>query len=315
MERVTITDENLLKRFEEDCQIRGLTRETIRNYKGQVKIFNEFLKRYGKNFFSVDREILREFIKYLRFERKASQRRIEHYFSGLSTFYEFLTYEGFTHRNIILEIRKRYLRTYKKNGNSNNQRKLIGVEEMARFINSISDIRDKAMTLLLAKTGIRRGELIAIDLDDINWQEMSITLKPRPKRSNRVVFFDDETAVILMKWIKKRETIVKPDCKALFISYVNGDRLNRSGVYNAFIYWAERAGLHDPNSDKLENRFTPHCCRHWFTTHLRRNGMPREFIQELRGDARRETMDIYYHIDREELRKSYLACIPKLGVV
>lgn len=309
-----ISSDDIIKRFEKDCRIRGLTHETIINYMGQIRIFNKFLKKYKKNFFNVDREILREFIAYLRFERNLSQSRIEHYFSGLSTFYEFLVYEGLMQRNIILEVRKRYLRMYKKDGNDNSQRKLISVEEMANFINSIPDIRDKAIALLLAKTGIRRGELISIDLDDINWKEMSITLKPKPKRSNRIVFFDDETALILRRWIIKRESIAKPDCEALFVSYITGERLNRSGIYNAFVYWAERAGLHNPKSDKMEEHFTPHCCRHWFTTWLRRNGMPREFIQELRGDARKEAMDIYYHIDLEELRKAYLSCIPKLGI-
>lgn len=313
MERV-ITDEKLIEGFIEDCRIRGLTDETINNYKGQVKIFGEFLKRHGKSFLDVDREILREFISYLRFERKVCQRRIEHYFSGLSTFYEYLVYEGLADKNIVLEVRKRYLRSYKKDKRSGSKRKLISVEEMARFINSIFDIRDKAIALLLAKTGIRRGELVRIDLDDINWEEMSITLKPTPKRSNRVVFFDHETALVLKKWIKKRESIAKPDCKALFVSYINGERLDRTGVFNAFVSWAIKAGLHNPNSKKLEDHFTPHCCRHWFTTMLLRNGMPREYVQELRGDARREAIDIYHHIDKEELRKAYLAAIPKLGV-
>ena len=185
---------------------------------------------------------------------------------------------------------------------------------MANFINSIADTRDKAIALLLAKTGIRRGELISIDLDDIDWNDMSIMLKPKAKRSNRVVFFDDETAYILTKWIKKRQHIAKPDCNALFISYQTGKRLDRSGVYNSFIYWATRVSLHNPKSNKIEDHFTPHNCRHWFTTWLMRNGMPREYVKELRGDARREAIDIYYHIDREELKKSYLACIPKLGV-
>jgi integrase/recombinase XerD len=45
-----------------------------------------------------------------------------------------------------------------------------------------------------------------------------------------------------------------------------------------------------------------------------RSGMPREHVQELRGDVRSEAVDIYYHIDPEELRKSYLAHIPKLGI-
>lgn len=43
--------------------------------------------------------------------------------------------------------------------------------------------------------------------------------------------------------------------------------------------------------------------------------MPRKYVKELRGDKRGEAVDIYYHIDREELRRAYLACIPKLGVI
>jgi len=42
--------------------------------------------------------------------------------------------------------------------------------------------------------------------------------------------------------------------------------------------------------------------------------MGREFIQELRGDARKEAIDIYDHIDPAELREDYLAAIPQLGV-
>jgi integrase/recombinase XerD len=77
---------------------------------------------------------------------------------------------------------------------------------------------------------------------------------------------------------------------------------------------AARVGLHNPKSKSLEDRFTPHCCRHWFTTHLIRAGMTREFVKELRGDARREAIDIYNHIDRKELQESYLAHIPQLGI-
>jgi integrase/recombinase XerD len=42
--------------------------------------------------------------------------------------------------------------------------------------------------------------------------------------------------------------------------------------------------------------------------------MPRDFIKELRGDVRRDAIDIYNHIDMRELRESYLAHIPQLGV-
>ena len=48
-------------------------------------------------------------------------------------------------------------------------------------MNSIIDPRDKAMAVLLAKTEIKRGELIRLDVDDINWENYSITLEPAPK--------------------------------------------------------------------------------------------------------------------------------------
>ena len=192
-------------------------------------------------------------------------------------------------------------------------RKLISVEEMTHLINSTMDARDKAIITLLAKTGIRRRELITLDVDDIDFVEQTIKLKPTPKRTNRIVFIDDETAFILKRWLRAKESRNGEISPALFIG-TTGERLNRNGVYIAVTKAAERVGLHNPNSDRMEDHFSPHCCRHWFTTHLRRAGMPREFIQELRGDVRREAIDIYDHIDRKELRESYLAHIPQMGI-
>ena len=90
-------------------------------------------------------------------------------------------------KNPIPSFRKRYLQRYKKD-DSGSKRKLIGVEEMAMLINSSLEVRDKAIMTLLAKTGVRRTELIMMDVDDINWDELSIKLKQRKKRSNLTVF-------------------------------------------------------------------------------------------------------------------------------
>lgn len=184
---------------------------------------------------------------------------------------------------------------------------------MSQLATSILDPRDKAILLVLAKTGIRRGELLSIDLDDINWNLNSIKLKPKPKRSNRTVYFDEECAIVLKRWLKVR-TQLNPPNNALFISYQTNNRLSRNGAYQAVAKYAKKLGFHNPNSERLEDHFGPHCCRHWFTTWLRRNEMPRDYIKELRGDSRKEAIDIYNHIDKQDLRKKYLACIPKLGI-
>jgi len=133
----------------------------------------------------------------------------------------------------------------------------------------------------------------------------SITLKQTPKRSNRVVFFDDGCAFVLKRWLRTREKL-NPPTKALFVSYQSLNRLDRNGLYTAIVNYPTALGLCDPRSKRLEDHFSPHCFRHWFTTWLRRNGMPREFVKELRGDRRKEAMDVYDHIDQEELKRADL---------
>ena len=313
MEEMKQGDEKLINQFLEDCKLRGMTDGTMRSYKSSLKIFSIFLNGKKISLLDMNRLILREYVDYLRNCKKLSQKTIENNFSAISSFFEYLVYEQIVEKNIVLDIRKRYLRRYKKNSTSGETRKLISVEEMTILINSILDTRDKAIAVLFAKTGIRREELVTIDVEDINWGDNSITLKPSAKRSNRIVFFDGECALVLRRWMQIRDEIVGSKIKALFTSET-GERLKRSGIYNAMVRWAKRIGYFDPDSDKLEDHFSCHNFRHWFTTQLLRNGMPREYVKELRGDIRGDAIDIYHHIDKRDLRNSYLSCIPKFNI-
>ena len=280
-----------------------------------LKNVSNFLSRHQLSLLNLNKYALKKLLKFLTNDRGLSVKTLENYFSALSSFYDYLAYEELTDRNPILPFRKRCIRHYKADRhNPKLDRKLISIEQMRLLINSILDPRDKAIVTLLAKTGIRRKELINTDIDDINWEEQSIQLKPHPKRSNLIVFFDDECARILQRWLKVRKNYdIPPGCDALFVGR-RGERLERHGVYDVVTKHAERVRLHNPKSRKTEDHFTPHCCRHWFTTHLRRNGIRREYLKELRGDARKEAIDIYDHIDRKELRRAYLAAIPTLGI-
>jgi len=312
MER--LNDKQLIALFVEDCQTRDCSKGTIESYHSILKLFSNYLQRKGYSLLTVDREILRGYISDLR-KDGLDQKTIENRFSAFSSLFDYAVYEDFLEKNLVKDIRKRYLKQYKENNNHINARKLISVVEMAQFIEMILDTRDKAIVVLLVKTGIRRSELVAIDVGDINWNNFSILLKPTHKRSNRMVFFDYECALVLRQWLQKRDHHADPENKALFVSYIDRKKqLEDNGVWSAFGKWAGFAKLHDPSSNRIEDHFSPHCCRHWFTTHLWRAGMRREYIKWLRGDALRESMDGYNQIDPEDVRKSYLACIPKLGI-
>lgn len=311
------TDSNLIEGFLHDLELQGKSEGTVRDYCTYISRFADFLED-GEGSVSledVDSKFLRGFIAFLRGEG-LSEKTIGNYFSGLSSFYEYLKFEGLVRGNPVPPVRKRYVKV--SDGNSgDSERQLISVEEMSVLVNSILSARDRALIVLLAKTGIRRNELSAIDVSDIDWEGQSIGLKERfreGKRSNLTVFFDDECARVLKRWLGERgEWLKDEDTDALFLN-IYGTRLKRHGIQYALGKHAERVGLHDPGSDDLKDRFTAHCCRHWFTTHLRRSGMPREHIKELRGDSRGEPMDIYHHIDRKELRESYLAHVPRLNI-
>jgi integrase/recombinase XerD len=304
-------DMELIKAFQEDAKLRGMSSGASPQYGSLLKIFARFVHSKGYGLLNADRTILKDYIGYLKEEKKA-QSTIRKNFAVLSVFYDFLVYEGHLKSNVVHEVRKRYLQTYKSDVASQT-RQIISIDQMSMLINSVIDTRDKAIITLLAKTGMRRGELLALDIDDLNLGEMTIVLKPTPKRSNKIMFFDHEAAAILKKWLKARELYSKKKSNGLFITQ-NGDRLHRVRVNEIVRDAAIRVGLHDLKSDKLENHFGLHCCRHWFTTHLIRAGMPRDFVKELRGDARHDAIDIYNHIDKKELRESYLAHIPQLGI-
>ncbi len=303
----------LIRDFLVDCELRNMTSDTIMNYKSNLRIFSSFLHSKNVGIRNVDYKVLRDFLDYLKNVREDSMKRIGNYFSALSSFYDYIVIEGIVTGNPVPPVRKRYLRSYKKYS-PQGHRQAISVEEMSMLINSILDPKYKAMAILFAKTGIRRGELIRIDVEDINWKDLSILLKPCAKRSNRKVFFDDECARILKRWFVRREQFsIGVDNPALFISK-KGTRLQRSQITRKISQYAENVGLHNPKSKRLEKRFTPHYFRHWFTTWLLRDRMPRAYVKELRGDSRRDAIDIYNHIDYEDLRIQYLSCIPKLGI-
>jgi len=311
MER--INSSFLLEGYERDCRLRDMSNETIRCYRNDLKIFMDFMDKNGVNILTVENKDLELFLEYLRNQREVSQPRVKHYFSVLSSFYDYLVFNKYVIVSVILPFRKRFIRSYKKNYKAS-EKKLLSVEEMAYFINSIIPIRAKFIAIFLAKTGVRRGELLKIEIDDINHDERSILLKPCfHKRTNRLIFYDEEVEAVMKRWLKRREKMVNNGVNTLLVNDY-GQPIGRNSLYNEVVKWAKKLGFYDKTSVLLEDHFSPQCFRHFFTTHLRKNGMSRSFIQELRGDSRDKAIDIYDHIDRTELRKSYLAHIPKFGV-
>ncbi|SDF43104.1 integrase/recombinase XerD [Methanolobus vulcani] len=294
---------NLIDDFVVDCKTMGYSYRTIESYTGHVKYY---LGRYSIGP-QIKAEDLQPFLIHLRDERNLTFSTINAYFASLSTFFDYLEHVGILQKHEIGKFRKRYLRRYKKR-HTPQKKQLISIDKMRELIESADSLEHQTLMIFLAKTGIRRNELITLDRSDISLANNTVLLKPTPKRSNRLVYFDDECKAFLGAYLKTR-TDKNP---ALFLS-TTGDRISRNMVYKIITEYARKLGIHRPKGH-VHEKFTPHCFRVWFTTHLRRSGMSKSFIQELRGDVRGEAIDIYDHIECDELKAAYMRHIPQLGL-
>ena len=188
---------SLSEDFVADCRTRGMAELSIETYLRIVRRFKAFMEAKGQDVLLADRLAIRDYIEERRREGNTSK-TIGTQLAAVSALYEWLIFKGLTVKNPVAVVRRRYMQRYKIDGEAHTH-KIISIEEAAALVEALVDIRDKTMVLLLFKTGIRRGELVSLDVDSINWEDQSILLKNTKKRSNRVVFFDDEAAHYLKR--------------------------------------------------------------------------------------------------------------------
>ena len=241
MERPRVSSNmELLDDYIVDCELRGLSGESIRSKRSNIRTIARYLKKQDTQFRDVDKAGLKKILSYLRNNRGVGFTTQKHYFSDLSSFYDYLVYEDKVERNPVPPFRKRYLNSY-KNGKTPAQRKLLSVEEMGLLINSALGIRDKALMTVFAKTGVRRGELVSMDVGDVDFPLGRVKVKSKKKRSNPFVYFDDECAVLLGRWLRVRDQYADPSEVALFVGDL-GARIGRNMVYRVVTENAVRLG-------------------------------------------------------------------------
>jgi integrase/recombinase XerD len=298
---------DILARFRQDLRLRGRGACALRTYSAQMQLFRAW---HGDALQAITQDDLKAYLGHLR-AKKLKTASINQAFTSLSAFCDFLEAEGEIDANPVPPFKKRYLQQYKA-GADRDERRCISVDEAARIIITALDSRKQAIIILLAKTGMRVNELAALDVEDIDIAKKELVLKPTPKRSNRALFFDDEAARLMARWLSVRESQGYPrDSGPLWTSF-EYTRLCGRGIENIVANSSRLAGVGDPALGK--DHITPHYFRVFFTTHLLRAGMPRHYVQELRGDSGGAAIDVYTRIDREELRSSYMAHVPRLGV-
>jgi integrase/recombinase XerD len=184
----------LLEGYKRDCKIRKI--RTADQYWRAIKRYLSWVEEHGIDPLAIKKSDLKDYLLHLREERRLIHRSLETEFTRLSDFYSYLVGDEILDFNPVPEFRKRNIRAYKADSESQ-QRQIISVMDAAKIVSSTLETRDRAIILLLLKTGMRCHELCELDLYDIDLDKLTVTVKPTPKRSNRELYFDRETAETL----------------------------------------------------------------------------------------------------------------------
>lgn len=166
-----------------------------------------------------------------------------------------------------------------------------------------ASLRDRAMFELLYSSGLRVGELVALDVGDgaLDLREGEVTVTGKGAKT-RTVPVGAPAREALKKWLSARAALARPAENALFVGS-RGKRISAAVVAARLKRWARLAGSSE--------RVHPHMLRHSFATHMLQSSQDLRAVQELLGHASISTTQVYTHLDFQALAKVYDAAHPR----
>jgi site-specific recombinase XerD len=300
-----VEGEELIAKFEDDLKIAGRARSTRSTYVGAVRQFSKFMKG---NLTEVRKDDLKDYLNTFR-ERDRRASTVKWHFTALREFYECMVDDEVMAANpITAGFRNRFLKQYKAVSGT---RYCPTIDEVKRFLGAIINTRDLAICIIVFAYGLRRNEIRSLNIDSINLETLTILVTPTPKRTNLRVFFTDECAYCLARWIKRREAMNVNGCSALFLTR-NGGRMSPQSLDDMFRKYSRSIGF---TGTRIEEKLTLHCARHFHETSLFEAGVRSEYIDWLRGDKPNTSAGVYRHINPEKVKAEYELLAPRLGIL
>jgi len=283
---------------------RNVSEHTIKAYSSDIKQFLEFLKSDGEELGNTTHKTIRKFLAHLQ-NKTYSNKSIGRKLATIRSFFKFLVREGYQKTNPTLVISTP--KTDKK------LPEFLTVENMIKLIekpdeNDVLGIRDRAIFETLYSTGIRVGELIHLNIHDIDFGGGTIKVKGKGNKQ-RIVPIGDTALDVINRYFDIRDTLfnnkkldISKDRQALFLDKWGGRLTSRS---------VERIVRKHVIGIPKALGITPHTFRHSFATHLLDAGADLRSVQELLGHVSLSTTQIYTHLTPEKLKRTYKKAHPR----
>ncbi len=216
--------------------------------------------------------------------------------SAWRSFFHYLARQGAVEANPCLGLRPP--KGEKKLPNA------LSVDEMAHLLEQPGDdvwsLRDAAMFELMYSSGLRRAELIGLNLGDVDREAAEVKVTGKGAKA-RVVPVGARALAALERWLAVRDPVAR-DPDALFVG-ARGARISPSVLGMALKHLALRQGI--------TAHVHPHALRHAFASHVLQSSGDLRAVQEMLGHASLSTTQVYTHLDFQRLAQVYDQAHPR----
>ena len=259
-------------------RIEGCSEKTLKYYDSTIQAM---LNSIGKGIKYIVTDDIRCYLTEYQTEKKSSKVTIDNIRRILSSFFSWLEDEDYILKSPVRQIHK------VKTGT--NIKETYSDEALELMRDNCTEFRDLAMIDMLASTGMRVGEMVLLNRNDIDFNERECVVFGKGDKE-RIVYFDARTKIHLQNYLDSRTD----DNPALFVSLQSPhNRMNIGGIEVRLRQLGKRLGL---------NKVHPHKFRRTLATMAIDKGMPIEQLQQLLGHRRIDTTLQYAMVKQSNVK-------------
>jgi site-specific recombinase XerD len=308
-ERRQASLELLRGRFEESLAARNYSPKTRVNYARDVRVFLEWLAENAsaRSIAEVSGSDLQRYQMALYSEERDGKRLSVGTQAGrlaaVRTFFAWLLAEQMIAHNPASSIQMPRQGRQLPRG-------VLTKEEARRLLDTTPvgkprDIRDRAILEVLYATGIRRGELLALSIYDLELSAGRLRIERGKGDQTRVVPLTESALSALRLYLDEARPVFAREAAQtrLFVSSRSGGPLDDADIPRIVAKAAKRAGL--------SKHVTPHTLRHTCATHLLAGRADIRQIQKLLGHRRLSSTEVYTHVEIGDLAEVIARCHPR----
>lgn len=276
-------DENkkIIDSFISSKQVEGCSDRTIKYYREIIEKFNN---SFDKSIKQLTTDEIRIYLSNYKEDSSCSSTTIDNIRRVLSSFFSWLEDEDYIIKSPVRRIHKIKTATIVK--------EVLTDENLEKLRDECENIRDLSLIELLISTGMRVGELVSLNINDLNFEDRSCIVLGKGNKE-REVYFDAKTKLHLKEYIDKRND----SNDALFVSMKEPhQRLSISGVELIVRTLGMNSNI---------NKVHPHKFRRTLATMAIDKGMPVEQVQKLLGHVKIETTMHYALVNQSNVKISH----------